>query len=80
MTAEEFLKSQVGHKWNRETCRIMIEFAKYHVEKALQEAFNNGQCGMEFLDMTGEFEDIPLYEPYIVEASIIEAYPLENIK
>lgn len=57
-----------------------IEFAKLHVEAALKEASKKATAGQTFVDMGGEFEDIPIYEHYVVKDSILNAYPLENIK
>lgn len=50
--------------------RIMIEFAKLHVEAALKEASENAE--MNLIKYTDDYE--------IDRYSILNAYPLENIK
>ena len=68
-TAEEFLETDKD--WNRTTAQMMIEFAKLHVEAALKEA---------------EKETVKHISKTILELnmynknSILNAYPLENIK
>jgi len=58
----------------------MIEFAKLHVEEALKEASEKAKTDYEYLGESGEFEDIPVYEYFVDKDSILNAYPLENIK
>ena len=53
----------------QKSLNIMIEFAKLHVEKALELAYNNIEYTLE--DST---------VPYVVEDSILNAYTLDNIK
>lgn len=53
-------------------CVVMMkEFAKLHVEAALKEALDSIPC-------LGSSSDIATYEE--VEKSVLNAYPLENIK
>jgi len=69
-TAEEFLKECQSnpHKgWS--TRKAMIEFAKLHVEAALKAAYDNI-----------EYTEVDSSVPYVVEESILNSYPLENIK
>jgi hypothetical protein len=87
-TAEDFLQDhhQISHfyddKTNNMVCfsddvqKAMIEFAKLHVEAALKEAIKNG-----------EIVDISTYKDGgdssyfgVDEQSILNSYPLENIK
>jgi hypothetical protein len=53
----------------QKSLNIMIEFAKLHVEKALELAYGNIEYTLE--DST---------VPYVVEDSILNAYTLDNIK
>ena len=53
----------------QKSLNIMIGFAKLHVEKALELAYSNIEYTLE--DST---------VPYVVEDSILNAYPLDNIK
>ena len=68
-TAEEFLETDKD--WNRTTAQMMIKFAKLHVQAALKEA---------------EKETVKHISKTILELnmynknSILNAYPLENIK
>jgi len=57
-----------------------IVLIKLHVQAALKAASENAVAGQDFVDMVGEFGDIPFYEPYVVKESILNAYPLTNIK
>ena len=83
MTAKEFLKIlPKDSNWELSSIveNAMIEFAKYHVEQTLKEVSEKARADQEFIDMGGEFEDIPIYEAYVIKDSILDAYPLENIK
>lgn len=53
----------------QQSVNIMIEFAKLHVQAALKEACEN----LEYTDQDSSIS-------YVVESSILNAYPLENIK
>lgn len=69
MTAEEFLKdAQQNPEKGWTAKKILIEFAKYHVEQALQKAYENAD-----LEYYGD-------EVCYNKDSIVNAYPLENIK
>lgn len=74
-TAEEFWLSKrplLTH------AQIAIEFAKLHVQKALEQASENAQLyhNNEYLD---EFDD-PSGLVTIAKDTILESYPLTNIK
>lgn len=75
ITAEECLINQDYYdnnelsKWQVE--KVMIEFAKLHVEAALKEILENIPC-------LGSSTDIPSYEE--VKDAVLNAYPLELIK
>ena len=69
LTAEEFILDTIESMDQQEVERAMIEFAKMHVEAALKAAAENAEV------------NIPDYGDYEVdEESILNAYPLENIK
>lgn len=77
-TAEEFIDEyllknnsdiqDIGY-WDTE--EIMIEFAKYHVNRALQESLESIPC-------LGSSTDIASYEE--VEKEVLNCYPENNIK
>ena len=55
--------------------KIMIEFAKLHVEQALKEASKKAQIKYEYSGNVGEYCD-----EFVDVNSILNSYPLENIK
>lgn len=63
----------------------MIEFAKLHVETALEEAYNNSEMRVrendtnEIPSFTDNYDD-GYVTITVSKKSIINAYPLENIK
>jgi len=70
-TAEAFLKTK-NHVESYQyffISELMIEFAKMHVEAALKAAYDNI-----------EYTEVDSSVPYVVEESILNSYPLENIK
>jgi hypothetical protein len=67
-TAEEFFDSQVGYK-QTEMLNKAIEFAKFHVEKALLMASEKA-----------ELESISDYDIIVNKDSILNAYSLDEIK
>lgn len=83
MTAEEFLKDSKNinyDKFDKVTQYFIeqdfIEFAKYHVQKALKEASQIAETEEE---LGNPYDQESSY--YIVnKESILNAYPLENIK
>jgi hypothetical protein len=70
-TAEEFWYKNTGQSINQEEYQAMIEFAKLHVEAALKAAVINGE--LTHIKYTEN-------DYCIDEKSIINSYPLENIK
>jgi hypothetical protein len=50
--------------------KLMVQFAKYHVKKALDEACKN----------VPDCEERHTINPYEVEENILKCYPLQNIK
>lgn len=73
-TAEEFvLDSYELNYVDSELIEIMVNFAKMHVQKALEAALNNAE--IDSVNMgASEFQDV------VSSESILTAYPLENIK
>ena len=75
-TAEEFYKQTTGCLMNHRDIKIaMIEFAKLHVEAALKEAGENAFI----TNHKPTLEDDRVYKK-IDKDSILNAYPLDNIK
>ena len=72
-TAKEFIdmNSQNGSLIDLE--KIMIEFAKLHVEMALKEASENAE-------LKYRINDISCNDKILDKKSILNAYPLTNIK
>jgi len=75
ITAEKFIETNYGNLFiNNVTATIlMIEFAKLHVEAALKAA-------IEKIEMDVEYDTDRIAYPLLEEQSILNAYPLENIK
>ena len=85
-TAEEFLATSdefeviETRKQEEVVTKAMIEFAKLHVEAALKEASEKAVTDYEYAGETGEFDDISVYDYFVDKESILNAYPLENVK
>ena len=81
-TAEEFLKDKTqfgtyGNMYKREdVSKKMIEFARLHVEAALKEASEKAETDYE---LGNPYDANSRYE-IVDKDSILNAYPLENIK
>ena len=73
MIAEEFLKENYKVKVGVTIEEVMIEFAKYHVQKALEEASTVAE------GVAHQYIEVAVDEEYNKEA-VLNAYPLENIK
>jgi hypothetical protein len=79
MTAEEFLEqkdNELGITWsedNESIIEVLKEFAKHHVTEALKAASEKAEITWDGLPTIGEFQIID-------KESILNAYPLENIK
>lgn len=87
-TAEEFLKSnsyitQDGaedvHTSLYDVSEVMIEFAKLHVKAALENAAKYADLHSKYKPKIGEKPDINCNK-YIYQASILNAYDLNQIK
>jgi hypothetical protein len=81
-TAEKFIENDYYHLHldTDSTCLAsihdaMIEFAKLHVEAALKEASKKAQIKYEYSGNVGEYCD-----EFVDVNSILNSYPLENIK
>lgn len=79
--AQEIIKQDESGVYNQQDiAHMMIKYAKLHVQEALKQASEKAQAGSEYSHHEGEFEDIPVYLPVINQDSILNAYPLDNIK
>lgn len=82
-TAEEFYKQTTGCVMNHKDIKIaMIDFAKLHVKAALKEANKKAEIHSDSgSNYYREFEEgIRNNTIWIPANSILNAYPLENIK
>jgi hypothetical protein len=70
-TAKEFLSE--NFEGNAINPQILIEFAKLHVQAALKAADDNADVTVIDVDMTGSIWGVD-------SDTILNAYPLENIK
>lgn len=81
-TAEEYLKESDTYDKDYPTISLydaeqcMIEFAKLHVEAALKEASENAKA---HIDHNGEWVSTNV-KSRVNKESILNSYPLENIK
>jgi hypothetical protein len=89
-TAEElFKKYSWTAKLDGETLKVVDRqdflkaiklYAKLHVEQALKEASDNAEADYTYEGFGGEFYDQPIYRYFVKKDSILNSYPLENIK
>lgn len=84
-TAKQMLINSVdSHKYGADVEEAMIEFARLHVQAALEVAQNN----IGLIKTTSEELNSKEYQPFITDEegnlwtinSILNAYPLTNIK
>ena len=75
-TAEEFFDSVVGYT-HTEMCERAIEFAKLHVEAALKIASEEAKTFDVYNESCGDLE---CKVTFIKKDSILNSYPLTNIK
>ena len=77
-----YLESIISHD---DYIKGMIEFAKYHVEKALEKAYLDSEMRVskndtnEYPSFTDNYDD-GYVTITVSKDSILKAYPLENIK
>jgi len=81
MTAKEFLISKRLNGWANHTVvsDLMADFAKYHVTLALQAASKNAQANLSDEDEE-EYNQLGDIVCEVYKPSILNSYPLENIK
>jgi hypothetical protein len=80
-TAEEVYRQITGCIINHGDIKTaMIEFAKLHVQAALEAASEKAETDYTYEGESGEFEDIPVYKYFVHKDSIINSYPESNIK
>lgn len=85
MTAEEFLNENYKVKVGVSIEEVMIDFAKYHVQKALEKAYLDSEMRVsendtnEYPSFTDNYDD-GYVTITVSKDSILNAYPLENIK
>lgn len=81
ITAKDFWNNACKNEKLKSPADIMIEFAKLHVEAALKKASENVEVNYNLLEDYNKTllldENI---EVYAINSSILNAYPLENIK
>lgn len=76
-TAEDFLKPTRGYMGSIPAYteeQVMIRFAKYHVQKALEAASKNVKT---YTDTSGSTDE---WTTEVDKGSILNSYPPENIK
>ena len=76
-SAEGFWMDKTGNTPNQEEFTAMIEFAKLHVEQALLEASKRAEVKFRLNDCPESFER---YDYTVNKESILNSYPLTNIK
>lgn len=72
ITAKEMFDKMLEDNEESTSTEMMIEFAKIHVTEALKQASEKANSGMNFNFMGNV--------PYVIKDSILNAYPLNNIK
>lgn len=70
-TAEELNEQFFGDEYRTDTNDLLIEFARLHVKAALKHAAEKA---------TLKCDDFGDMDAYINKSSILNAYPLDNIK
>ena len=75
-TAYQFLTNFTDEPDDDTIYKAMIEFAKLHVEAALKEASKKAVLTDEVCDVLQEH----WFDEYIDKDSILNSYPLDNIK
>ena len=83
-TAEEFLRNSSVTSSDRydflSKQELMIEFAKYHVQKALKQASEKADADFTYLGDDLKEIGAEYIEVYTIKDSILNAYPLDLIK
>lgn len=80
-TAEEFANNiYQEYPVSKEIHSLMIEFTKLHVEAALKAASENADADFTYLGDDLREIGAEYIEVYVITSSILNAYPLSNIK
>ena len=85
LTGKETCEPEYPTVSKYDALEAMIEFAKLHVEEALKQAFNNSEMRVSENDISEHPSFTDNYDDGFVtitisKESILNAYPLENIK
>ena len=88
LTIEDFYEENTSGFLDEKECKkLMLNFAKIHIKEALKQIIQNakiriccGDGGLTVTNYTTNPKDVDEYEIIVDEYSILEAYPLENIK
>ena len=81
ITAEEFLNQKLGNIPIGVLPKVLIEFAKLHVEAALKEASEKAEICETWGNNDYESDDpVGYYTHHVDGSSILNSYPLDNIK
>ena len=88
ITVEDFYEENTSGFLDEKECKkLMLNFAKIHIKEALKQIIQNAQIriccgdgGLTVTNYTTDPKDVDEYEIIVDEYSILEAYPLENIK
>ena len=73
-TAEDFINSPFARGLS--THGLMVEFARLHVKEALSKAYQNAKIKYDYSGNTGS----EYCDECVDKDSIINSYPLDNIK
>ena len=80
-TAEEFVNQYDWENSTLDIASVLKEFAKLHVEAALKAASENADAGYTVIALDENEPNIgDSIEVYVITSSILNAYPLDNIK
>ena len=80
-TAEEFVNQYDWENSSLDIPNVLREFAKLHVAAALKAASENADAGYTVIALDENEPNIgDSIEVYVITSSILNAYPLDNIK
>jgi 1,2-phenylacetyl-CoA epoxidase catalytic subunit len=83
-TAEELMYNSkynnMGLLHYKDAAKVAVELCKLHVEAALKTASEKAETDYTYEGESGEFEDIPVFNYFVDKDSILNAYPLTNVK
>ncbi len=75
-TAKELFDKMLSDNDETTSTEMMIEFAKLHVQSALKQASEKAKITYEYSGNTGS----EYCDEFVDKDSILNSYPLENIK